>query len=208
MDRQRSKRLSKPTGRNPWVFDYKPTGGSPVGFCYFTCHEKIFVLGIPVAGAILVRWVKDHDGANWRKAAAAMERQKRPDRSGQRGAGMDALRELLDDLKRHGLDQGNWLGLLNLVIGRRLEKADGTVISRGLTWRELAALLKKLRWDRDAVREVGLNPDDLPPRDRQQYWYSAIARAHVDSDEATRQGDRLAEKIQELGYRVGPGPRR
>src|SRR5689334_13281894 len=98
---------------------------------------------------------------------------------------MDALQELLEDLKRHGLAQAHLLGLLNVLIGRKISKADGTPISNGLTWRELAALLKKVRWDKDTVRELGLRPEDMPPRDRQQFWYAVIVRAGVDAQTAS-----------------------
>ena len=112
------------------------------------------------------------------------------------------MREFWDDLKRHGHAQGNFLGLLNVLIGRRIEKADGTLISVGLTWRETAAWLKKARWDKEAVRELGLTPAQLPPRDRQRYWYAAITGAKVDSPEATAAGDRLAEALAEAWYVV------
>jgi hypothetical protein len=112
------------------------------------------------------------------------------------------MREFLDDLKQHGHAQGNFLGLLNVLIGHRIEKADGTVLSVGLTWRQTADWLKKVRWDKDAVRELGLEPAALPPRDRERFWYSAIARAHVDSPEATTAGDRLATALKTAGYVV------
>src|SRR5947209_1297638 len=100
-----------------------------------------------------------------------------------RGRRMDRVREFLDDLKQHGYGQDHLLGLLNVLIGRRISRADGTVLATGLTWREVAALLKKARWDRDAVRELGQDPAALPPRDRERFWYVAIARAQVDSDQ-------------------------
>lgn len=115
---------------------------------------------------------------------------------------MDALRGFVSEIVRHGLAQGNWLGLVNLLIGRRIDKADGSRVSSGNTWREVAALLKKLRWKKDAVRDAGLDAKDLPPRDRQQYWFLAIARAQIDSPEARAAGDRLAEKLRQLGYVV------
>jgi hypothetical protein len=120
---------------------------------------------------------------------------------------MDALSELLEQLKEGEQTQGNLLGFLHVFIGRTVTLSkDGTVISRGLSWRDLAARLKKIRWDPEAVRELGLNPDDLPPRDRQRYWYSAIAQARVDSPKATEAGDRFAEILRTLGYDVGPAP--
>jgi hypothetical protein len=119
---------------------------------------------------------------------------------------MDRLREFLTTVKQQGQAQGNFLGLLNLVIGRRLELPNGTLVSAGVSWRELAALLKKVRWDREAVRELGLEPRNLPPRDRQRYWYAAIALARVDSPEATQAGDRLAPIVREMGYVVGAAP--
>ena len=115
---------------------------------------------------------------------------------------MDALRVFLQELKRHGLEHGHTLGLFHLLIGRRIQRADGTVVARGLTWRELAALLKKVRWPKNAVRELGLTPEELPPRDRYQYWYVAIGRARVDSAEARQAGDALAALLVPLGYRV------
>jgi hypothetical protein len=119
---------------------------------------------------------------------------------------MDALQEFLADLERLGLERGHTLGLLHVLIGRRLARADGILISNGLTWRELAASLKKGRWDKDAVEDLGLNPTDLPPRDRQQYWYAAIARAAVASDKAAEAGDKFAERLRKAGYVVGEAP--
>jgi hypothetical protein len=119
---------------------------------------------------------------------------------------MDGLREFLGNLKRHHYARGNFLGLLNILIGRRIETAGGKVLSQGLTWRAAAEMLKRVRWDKDATREVGLDPRALPPRDRFRYWYVTIAHARVDSPEATQAGDRLGEKLQAHGYLIGPAP--
>src|SRR5262249_13687717 len=102
---------------------------------------------------------------------------------------MDVLREFLDDLKRQSLAHGHFLGLLHVMIGRRLEKAYETLIANGISWRDLSALLKKVRWDKNAVLELGLAPAALPPRDRQRYWYMAIVQAKVDSPQAVQAGD-------------------
>jgi hypothetical protein len=119
---------------------------------------------------------------------------------------MDARVELLNQVREQGLAEGHFLGLLHILIGRRLESADGTLISTGITWRDVAALLKKARWPKEAVRQFGLNPDDLPMRDRERFWYSAIAHARVDSPEATLAGDALAELLRKAGYVVGAAP--
>ena len=119
---------------------------------------------------------------------------------------MDRAYELLEDIKRQGYARDNFLGLLNVLIGRRIERAGGALLSGGLTWRQLAAALKHVRWDVEAVRELGLEPDRLPPRDREQFWFFAINRAHVDSKEAKQAGDRLAQTVQPAGYIVVPGP--
>ena len=76
-----------------------------------------------------------------------------------------------------------------------------------MTWRELALVLKQMRWDREVVRELNLDPAALPPRDRERFWYTAIAQARVDSDKATQAGDLLAEAVRDAGYVIGPAPK-
>ena len=120
---------------------------------------------------------------------------------------MDGVYAFLEDVRRRGQARGNFLGLLNVLIGRRIEHPPGTVISSGLTWRALSMLLKKLRWDRTAVAELGLDPKNLPPRDRQRFWYTAIGLARVDSENAVKAGDRLAKSLEAQGYAIVPGPR-
>jgi hypothetical protein len=116
---------------------------------------------------------------------------------------MDALSTLLDLLKDKGHTQGNFLGFLNTFIGRSITRSsDKVVITKGLTWREMAGWLKKARWDPEAVRELGLDPADLPPRDRQRFWYAAIAAAKIDSSAAQKAGDRFAAILTGLGYEV------
>jgi hypothetical protein len=119
---------------------------------------------------------------------------------------MDRVRQFLVDLKQRELTRGNFLGFLNVLIGRQVTQRDGTPVSSGLTWRELAAQLKKVRWDRDAVRDLGVDPATLPPRDRQRFWYAAIVQAQVDSARAMQAGDQLAKRLRGAGYNVGSGP--
>jgi hypothetical protein len=120
---------------------------------------------------------------------------------------MDQLREFLEAVRKQKAAKGRLRGLLHLLIGRRLTLPDGAVVSAGMTWRNLAALLKRLRWDREEVRELGLDPADLPPRDREKFWYQAIARAGVQTPEASADADALAEPLRALGYEVGPAPK-
>ena len=120
---------------------------------------------------------------------------------------MDAVSTLLDALKKSGKTAGNLQGFLHVLIGRTITRTkDQTVVSKGMGWRELATLLKKLRWDPEAVRELGLDPHNLPPRDRQRFWYTAISHAKVDGDEARAAGEKFAAVLRGLGYEVGPAP--
>jgi hypothetical protein len=119
---------------------------------------------------------------------------------------MDRLREFLEVVRRQGVAAGNFRGLLHALVGRRITLADGTPVSAGMTWRELAAVLKRARWDREAVRELGQDPAALPPRDRQRFWYAAISQAGLGTPEAAAAGDRLVEPLAKLGYVIGPAP--
>ena len=71
--------------------------------------------------------------------------------------------------------------------------------------RKLAGAIKKARWDPEIVRELGLDPDDLPVRDRQRFWYTAITRAQIDSRAAHEAGEKFAEVLRQNGYEVGAG---
>ncbi|MCI0641681.1 MAG: hypothetical protein L0Y72_25945 [Gemmataceae bacterium] len=115
---------------------------------------------------------------------------------------MDALNPFFELVKKKALARGNLLGFLFVLIGRRIVNSKGETVSAGMTWRELSDWLKKIRWEPDAVRELGLSSDDLPPRDRQRYWYSVIARAGIDSPKAKLAGERFAEVLGQHGYQV------
>ena len=119
---------------------------------------------------------------------------------------MDSLREMLETVRAKDIARGRFRGLLHILVGRRITAADGTLVSAGMSWRDTAALLKRLRWDREAVRELGLDPAQLPPRDRERYWYTAIARAGIDSPQAVAEANQLVKSLKALGYIVGPAP--
>jgi hypothetical protein len=119
---------------------------------------------------------------------------------------MDGIRELLEAIRDRGLAPGHFRAILHIAIGRKVSRTDGTVVSLGLTWREVAGLLKQLRYDRELVREIGADPDTLSPRDRERFWYAAIAATRVDSLEAVAEADRFAARLKDLGYTVGPSP--
>jgi hypothetical protein len=119
---------------------------------------------------------------------------------------MDRLSEFLDAIGRTGAAQGRFRGLLHILIGRRITLKDDTVVSTGMTWRELAGVLKRHRWDVESVRELGLDPATLPARDRQKFWYAAISQAGVNTPAATQAGDELVAPLEALGYVVGPAP--
>jgi hypothetical protein len=119
---------------------------------------------------------------------------------------MDGLRKLLMDLRQHSHARENFLGLLNVFIGRRIETANAQVLANGLTWREMAELLKRTRWEKSIVRILGVDPATLPPRDRARYWYQCIIQAEVYAEAATKAGDRFAQELEKMGYKVGPSP--
>ena len=117
---------------------------------------------------------------------------------------MDQLRDFLEVVRKQGEARGLLRGLLHVLIGRRIELADGTLVSPGLNWRAAAALLKQVRWEPETVTELGLNVADLPMRDRERFWYAAITRSTVDSREALAAADRLARIVKAHGYVIGP----
>ena len=115
---------------------------------------------------------------------------------------MDGAREFLEQIRQNHLVKGHFRGLLHLLVGRKIERADGTVLSSGLTWRQLAELLKVLRWDREDVRELGLDPNNLPPRERSRFWYSAIGQCQIESAESAAAADKLVGLVKNLGFVV------
>ena len=119
---------------------------------------------------------------------------------------MDAVRDFLTEMLQKGRVSGHFLGLLHILIGRRVSRADGTVLSTGVTWRAVANLLKQCHYDAELVRELGMDPDAIGQRDRQRFWYAVIARADVASEEATRQADKLAAILQKDDYVIGSAP--
>jgi hypothetical protein len=119
---------------------------------------------------------------------------------------MDALQAFLEELKRLKVPEHHFLGVLHILIGRKVARDDGTPVSGGMTWRELAAILKKARWNKDIVKKLDLDPEELAPRDRERFWYMAIARARVDSKEAKEDGDKVAALLKKHGYVISPAP--
>src|SRR5436853_3449095 len=100
---------------------------------------------------------------------------------------MDRLSQLIVDLRKSGVVSGQFRGFLNVLIGRRIDAADGTLISSGQTWRAVAALLKKHRFDKKFALELGLDMSNLPPRQRERYWYAVIGLGQIDSPAARAQ---------------------
>lgn len=115
---------------------------------------------------------------------------------------MDALSVLLERLKKESRVSKHFLGLLHALIGRRITTADGQLVSSGLTWRDLAGRLKKIRWDPDVIDHLGIDVGELPPRDRERFWYQAIRLAQVDSPAAAADVKSLLTIFRELGYEI------
>ncbi len=120
--------------------------------------------------------------------------------------GMDGTQSFLEIVLANGLADGRLRGVFHIAIGRRVTATDGTVLSTGATWRELAALLKALKFDKEWGRKMGADPDTVAPRDREKFWYHAIALARVDSAEARAEAEELAAYLRPLGWIVGPPP--
>ena len=119
---------------------------------------------------------------------------------------MEGTRMVLQLARDHGLIPGHLRGLFHIAIGRKLTAADGTVLSMGMSWRDLSHLLKALKFDREIIRELGADPEALAPKDRERFWYSAIALAKVESAEARQEAEELTVSFKRLGIQVGPGP--
>jgi hypothetical protein len=119
---------------------------------------------------------------------------------------MDDVRALLEALVEKPFVRGRLRGLFHILIGRTITTADGTVISAGLTWRQLASVLKAAKFAKDLVAELGADPDALAPRDREKMWYLAVGLARVDSLDAFEQAEQLIAPLKQLGYSVGPSP--
>jgi hypothetical protein len=120
--------------------------------------------------------------------------------------GMDGARMLLDLIAEHGFAVGRLRGVFHLMIGRKITTTNGVVLSAGLTWRQLAMLLRASKFDKELVYELGADPDALAPRDRERMWYSAIALAKVNSVEAHQQAEELVALLRPLGYEISPSP--
>ena len=115
---------------------------------------------------------------------------------------MDQLRDFLDAVKESGVATGHFRGLLFILVGQHIRRADGTTLATGMSWRAAAAALKLCRWDRLAVQELGIEPTDLAPRDREKYWYTAISRANLGAAEARASAEMLARAVGPLGYTI------
>lgn len=119
---------------------------------------------------------------------------------------MDRVEDCLERVRSSGIVAGRLRGFLHILIGRSVKADDGTVVSAGMTWRSLSHYLKTTKFDKELVREFGADPDEISPRDRERFWYSAIALARPDSQEALAQADALVPLFAKLGYVVGPAP--
>ena len=116
---------------------------------------------------------------------------------------MDQLRDFLDAIKESGVATGHFRGLLFVLVGLPIRRADGPPLSSGMSWRAAASALKACRWDRLAVQELGLDPSDLAPRDREKYWYTAISRANLGSSLARSSAEDFVRAVAPLGFTIG-----
>ena len=116
---------------------------------------------------------------------------------------MTTTLQFLNLLAEHQLAKGLMRGVLHLSIGRTVVRtSDNVVMCAGVSWRELAILLKESKFDRELARDLGADPDTLHPRDREKFWYSVIGLARVDSIAAREEADKLAKKLTPHGLTV------
>ncbi|MFM7113062.1 MAG: hypothetical protein ACKO26_18140 [Planctomycetota bacterium] len=118
---------------------------------------------------------------------------------------MDAIRTMLARVRSPGFPNDHFPGLLHLLIGKTLVDLDGNVVSRGYSWRECANMLKTARIDPELARTLDLNPDDLPPRDREKFWYVALTRFPVASEKAKTCAAALVPWMAKAGIKVAQG---
>lgn len=119
---------------------------------------------------------------------------------------MQGTRQFLELVSELELVTGSLRGVFHIAIGRRIYDVNGTVIAEGVTWRVLAALLKEVKYDRELVRELGVEPETFSPKDREKFWYNAIALAKVDGEEARYQAEVLTKALRKHGWIVGSLP--
>lgn len=115
---------------------------------------------------------------------------------------MDAIRSLLARVRSPGFPTEHFPGLLHVLIGQTLTDQDGSVVSKGITWRECANLLKTARIDPELARTLELDPEDLPPRDREKFWYVALTRFPVGCDKARKCAKALVPWLTKAGLKV------
>ena len=107
---------------------------------------------------------------------------------------MDTISDFLDYIKSEGLVLGRLQGLCHICIGRTIHYND-KIVSTGVTWRELAKLLKLLKFDKYLGTEVNADPEELNPKDRERYWYAVIGLAQPDGIDARTQAQELAQLL-------------
>jgi len=118
---------------------------------------------------------------------------------------MDTLETFLAKLRTQSFPQDSFLGFLHVLIGGQLIDPQGNRAFSGISWRELAALLKKVRWDPGMVRQLGIDPTKLAPRDRERFWYQAICQAGLDSPSAKKSAQKLKGWLDRFGYSLPQG---
>ncbi len=114
----------------------------------------------------------------------------------------DSLESFLLKLRTQSFPHESFLGFLHVIVGGGLVSPEGHRLVSGISWRDLALLLKKVRWDPAMVRQLGVDPTKLAPRDRERFWYQAICQAGLDSPVAKKSAQRLKGWLDRFGYSV------
>ena len=116
---------------------------------------------------------------------------------------MEALATLLDHIKKQGLATGNVLGFFHVLIGRHMQRGRTAKSSPPACPRaKLYELAQEGPLGHQPGHRAEYEAEELPPKDRQRFWYGAIAKAGVDSAAAAKAGDLFGRKLEALGYQV------
>ena len=55
---------------------------------------------------------------------------------------MEGIEAFLEEIRKRGTAEGHLRGLLHILVGRKISRADGSLVSGGMTWRAVADFVR------------------------------------------------------------------